>query len=142
MHLGFGIGLSRLRTYQLLDGEAEVLQEIETAVQTTAAGLAYPVQPGQGNFSLCHGHDGNAELLLLAADVLERPALRQTAEAVAQQRLAQFSQPDMPWPWGLMQAGETPSLRLALAGIGYFFLRLHDPATVPSILLITPQQPD
>jgi hypothetical protein len=30
---------------------------------------------------------------------------------------------------------------LGLAGIGHFYLRLYDPAGVPSVLLVTPDQP-
>lgn len=32
--------------------------------------------------------------------------------------------------------GEAPNLLLGLAGIGYFFLRLHNPVDVPSVLLL------
>ena len=39
------------------------------------------------------------------------------------------------WPlWDRWWRG-TPDLMLGLAGIGYFYLRLHDP-TIPSILLV------
>jgi lantibiotic modifying enzyme len=34
--------------------------------------------------------------------------------------------------------GETASLMLGLAGIGYFYLRLHDPEGIPSVLIIRP----
>lgn len=49
-----GIGLSRLRNYELLNGDSEVLRELETAIQTTAAALSPPWMPGMGNYSLCH----------------------------------------------------------------------------------------
>ena len=45
----------------------------------------------------------------------------------------------LPWPCGVPGGGDTPNLLLGLAGIGYFYLRLHDPATVPSVLLILPK---
>ena len=38
-----------------------------------------------------------------------------------------------------LPGGVTPSLMLGLAGIGYFYLRLHSP-TVPSILLVRPEE--
>jgi hypothetical protein len=34
-----------------------------------------------------------------------------------------------------------PGLMPGLAGIGHFCLRLYDPAGVPSVLLVTPDQP-
>ena len=39
-----------------------------------------------------------------------------------------------PWPCGTLE-GETASLFLGLAGIGMFYVRLHDPAR-PSVLLV------
>jgi lantibiotic modifying enzyme len=131
-----GIGMSRLRTWELLDGDPMIFEDVEVALRTTAASLAGPVIPGQGNYSLCHGAGGNADLLLLAADRLNRPELRQTAEAVGWNGIEGVARPDLPWPCGLAQAGETPNLLLGLAGIGYFYLRLYDSAAVPSVLLV------
>jgi lantibiotic biosynthesis protein len=135
-----GIGLSRLRAWQLLDGDATVLAEAETAIWTTAAALAHPVVPGNGNYCLCHGAGGNAELLLLAAQILGRSELRQQAEAVGRSAIENIQGLNLPWPCGVLGAGETPNLMLGLAGIGYFFLRLHDPTTVPSILITIPDR--
>ena len=129
-----GIGLARLRTRELLAADAEVPRELEIALATTATGLAQPVIPGQGNYSLCHGHCGNAELPLLAAARLGRAELRASAEAVAWQGIHQCHATGQPWPCGVAGAGETPSLMLGLAGIGYFYLRLADPE-IPSVLI-------
>jgi lantibiotic modifying enzyme len=38
----------------------------------------------------------------------------------------------------VLQGGENPGLMLGLAGIGYFFLRLHDQSNVPSIMMVGP----
>jgi lantibiotic biosynthesis protein len=134
-----GIGLSRLRIWELMEGDASVLAEVEAALRVTVEALAWPVVPEQGgNYSLCHGAGGNAELLLVAADRLERPGLRAAAEAVGLRGIEAIARPRLPWPCGLAQAGETPGLMLGLAGIGYFYLRLYDPAAVPSALIVTP----
>jgi hypothetical protein len=45
----------------------------------------------------------------------------------------------LPWPCGVPGGGESPSLMLGLAGIGHFYLRLYDPASVPSVLLVKPE---
>jgi lantibiotic biosynthesis protein len=37
------------------------------------------------------------------------------------------------WPCGVPEGHEAPGLRVGLAGIGHFYLGLHDPA-VPSAL--------
>jgi hypothetical protein len=71
-----GIGFARLRIRQLLPDdqllpdEESILAETETAVATTARALT---GTGLGNFSLCHGDGGNADMLLAAADLLDRP---------------------------------------------------------------------
>lgn len=133
-----GIGLSRLRNVQLLPGDAEVLQELEAALKTTSASLTPPWMPGMGNYSLCHGQAGNTELLLMAGASLNRPELIQIAHKIGHEGFQHYGQPEQPWPCGVMGAGETPNLMLGTAGIGHFYLRLHDPAKVPSILIIEP----
>jgi lantibiotic biosynthesis protein len=127
-----GIGFARLRIWQLLPEEEGILSEAETAIQTTLRQLT---GAGLGNFSLCHGDGGNADMLLLAADLLDRSELRQHVEVAAKAALDRFDTPRMPWPCGVPNAGETPNLLLGLAGIGYFFLRLYDSKKVPTVLL-------
>ena len=118
----------------LVPGTHATLAEAETAIRTTSATLAQAAS-GTGNFSLCHGDGGNADLLVFGADVLGHPDLRRAAEAAGVRALDRFEQPGMPWPCGVMGAGETPNLLLGLAGIGYFFLRLYDSGDIPTVLL-------
>ena len=93
---------------------------------------------GAGNFSLCHGLAGNAEILLEAAlrgcDEDGRNA--ELARAVADAGVERHVHRDTPWPCGTFE-GETACLFLGLAGIGLFYLRLDDP-TRASILLVEP----
>lgn len=129
-----GIGFARLALHALFPDDASILAEAETAVRTTAATLGQ-ASPGTGNFSLCHGDGGNADLLALAADVLSRPELRREAENAACRALDRFEDTRAPWPCGVPGAGELPNLLLGLAGIGYFLLRLYDSEKIPSVLL-------
>lgn len=129
-----GIGMARLGLHALMPGEPELLAEAETAIRTTSASLGQTA-PGIGNFSLCHGDGGNADLLVVGADVLQRPELRQAVEGAADRALAHFEDAGMPWSCGVMGAGETPNLLLGLAGIGHFFLRLYDSTRVETVLL-------
>ncbi|SOD02363.1 Lanthionine synthetase C-like protein [bacterium JGI 053] len=135
-----GIGLSRLRAWALT-GDAARLAEARAALATTARALEAGLAGGGYGFSLCHGDAGNAELPLLAAEVLGEPALAQTAERVGRAGIERHGAPGLPWPCGVPNAGETPGLMLGLAGIGHFYLRLYDPAGIPSVLLVTPDQP-
>lgn len=126
-----GIGLARLALSALLPGDPRVRDEAETAVRTTAANLA---AGGTGNFSLCHGDAGNAELLVSAAGSFGRPELLRLARATAAEALRRFESSGAPWPCGVPGAGETPGLMLGTAGIGHFLLRLHDPTTDTPLL--------
>ena len=122
-----GIGLSRLRAYERT-GDETYRGEAEAALATTMAASA-------DNFSLCHGLAGNAELFLDAADVLHDPRYLTVAELVADRGIQAFHLPRNPWPCGVTGGGETPGLLTGLAGIGWFYLRMHDPAAVPTVLV-------
>lgn len=132
-----GIGLSRLRAYALT-GEGSYREEADAALRTTARVLAQPVYHSQGNFSLCHGSFGNAELLLYASQLAGGGEHRAIAEQVGRQGIELCRKSYSPWPCGVLGGGETPGLLLGLAGIGHFYLRLHDPTGVPSVLIIQP----
>ncbi len=130
-----GIALSRLRAYELTAAPAH-RDEAIVAVATTRRHVEAVAASDAGNYSLCHGLCGNAEVLLHAKSVLgagwesdEKLALR-----VAQTGMDGFATPGASWPCGTT-GGQTASLMLGLAGIGLFYLRLHDPG-VPSILHI------
>jgi lantibiotic modifying enzyme len=129
-----GIALSRLRAVELIVDE-EARQEAVIALDTTRAAVENGVA-ASGNFSLCHGLAGNAEVLLLGRRVLgeSRTADEQTALGAAVYGRDNYAG-RRDWPCGTYE-GETPSLFLGLAGIGRFYLRLHQPS-LPSLLLPT-----
>lgn len=133
-----GIALSRLRAAELLD-DGVLRREALAALATTRETITDAVETGIGNFSLCHGIAGNADVLLQGscsglgeADDLE--LLGQVAELGAER----YARAGAAWPCGTHGA-ETPSLMLGLAGIGHFYLRLADP-TVPSVLAISTER--
>jgi lantibiotic biosynthesis protein len=131
-----GIGLSRLRAYQLTRRD-DIHEEVAAALRGTYAPL--PALPATAMFALCHGAAGNAELFIDAAAILGDEAYFAIAEAIGRQGMERFHEPRHPWPSGLTNGGHTPTLMLGLAGIGYFYLRLHDRNNVPSLLVVTPR---
>jgi lantibiotic modifying enzyme len=133
-----GIGLARLRTYVLL-ARQDVYEEATAALRGTYAPLSALAPTAM--FALCHGAAGNAEPFIEATDVLGDPGYVAIAEAIGRQGIERYHEPRRPWPSGLTSGGETPTLMLGLAGIGYFYLRLHDRASVPSLLTIGPPYP-
>jgi type 2 lantibiotic biosynthesis protein LanM len=132
-----GIGLARLRMYQLLK-DPLCRNEAEIATRSTARALHASMYGGQGNYSLCHGNLGNAELLLHAHEVLEDAGTMQTVHEMADQAAIAHQVARTPWPCGVLNGGETPNLMLGLAGIGYFYLRLFDSRQVPSVMIVGP----
>jgi lantibiotic modifying enzyme len=122
-----GIGLSRLRAVEL--GFDRYRADAEAAIRTTRSTLADQDSWIDGDWSLCHGRAGLAEVLRHAG----AGAAAWDAAADAAARWAGY--PDA-WPCGVRR-GSNPSLMLGLAGIGWCFLGLADPA-LPSVLLVTP----
>jgi lantibiotic biosynthesis protein len=131
-----GIGLARLRAYEIL-GDDACREEAEIAIASTLGHFVPGHEMSQSNYSLCHGIFGNADLLLEGERVLARPELRRKAEELGRQGLATVLAQHQPWPCGTLGQVEVPGLLLGLAGIGHHYLRLADPAT-PSLLLIRP----
>jgi len=129
-----GIGLDRLRAYEIFGSQA-LREEAEIAIGTTEAALRY--EKGS-NFSLCHGLGGNADLLIYAAVALSDAACRTVPEQLGELGMTQIERQDLRWPCGVTDGDQTPNLMLGTAGIGHFYLRLYDPRSVPSVLLLPP----
>jgi lantibiotic biosynthesis protein len=132
-----GIGLARVRIYELLR-ENECLAEAQAAIRTTTRMLSETVLNNQANYSLCHGNFGNAELLISASDVLADTDSMKTIHRLAEHAIEKYHLGRNLWPCGVLNGGESPNLMLGLAGIGYFYLRLHDTKKIPSVLRIGP----
>ena len=129
-----GIALSRLRAVELT-GDEDCRHEAELALETTRQVVERSARAGKANWSLCHGLAGNAEVLLIGRDILgERwNGTAALAREVARGGIERYAKRGHTWPCGAK--GDTPNLMLGLAGIGYFYLRLANPA-IPSILLL------
>ena len=128
-----GIGLSRLRAYELTNDQ-EILLEADAAIQGTYKPMNVPNQ--FDNYSLCHGLGGNAETFIAAARTLKNPQYKAIADYIGQRAMQMIADAREPWPCGVQGGGESPNLMIGLAGIGYFYLRLHDPDGVPSVLMV------
>lgn len=137
-HGATGIGISRLRCAQLLRQEQQLQKDIDVATETVLRNLEALLPPRESNQCLCHGAVGNAEFLLMAGRLLARSELTGAAEKFASSALQHFEQGDRPWTFHTADGGENPTLLLGLAGIGHFYLRLHDADRIPSILIIAP----
>jgi lantibiotic biosynthesis protein len=114
-----GIALVRLRATEILGldrYEAEAISALAITRRELAAAIPYDL----ADATICHGATGSADVLLTAGDYATAADLGHAAL----ERYASIGQ----WPCGLL-GGTTPALYRGLTGIGWFFLRLHDPAT-------------
>ena len=130
-----GIALARLRAYEMTRDEQYKADAI-AALKTTRSSIESALDSWAGNFSLCHGLAGNAEVLIYGAETLSLEAEENMAAAlmVARTGMERYASTNSQWPCGT-HAGETPNLMLGLAGIGHYYLRLWQPS-IPSIIFL------
>jgi lantibiotic modifying enzyme len=131
-----GIGLARLRAAALDPqlGEA-YLEMARAAFRTTAAAFPERDRLPRADACLCHGLAGRAEALLVAAECLGDEGWLAWAREAGARLIARHGERG-DWPSGVACRGPNPSLMLGTAGIGHHFLRLHDPARTPPVLLV------
>jgi class II lanthipeptide synthase len=133
-HGAAGIALSRVHATAVL-GDAYRVEAV-TALETTAEWTERMLAGGNAGFSLCHGLAGNADILASGSRSLggNAPGGADVTTRVAALGIRRYARTSLPWPFDRLGTG-SPSLMLGLAGVGHFYLRLHDP-DVPSLLLL------
>lgn len=135
-----GIGVSRLAAAPALK-DPRLKAEARIALQTTRKRVERDLGTPGLDAALCHGAVGNAECLWLLEEGLGVDGARARAARSARLLLARHGEEAretwgswMEWPTGV-PAGPYPPLITGLAGIAYFFLRIHDPKRFPTVLL-------
>ena len=131
-----GIALARLRAAALDPAHREAhAATARIAIGTTLRGIEKILESPRADATLCHGLSGLADIVLVASRAFEDDTYRRRAVEIGQ-TLVERHAATGDWPSGLLSGGPSPSLMLGTAGIGYTFLRLHDPDRVPSLLTI------
>ncbi len=132
-HGAAGIGLARVRATELL-GNPHYRTEAENGLAMTYK-TNVASKNIEGNFSLCHGGGGNADVFIEAYRVWKDERYLAYCETVAEMALEQHAvQGSYRSGFGLAAPGmEDRSLYMGAAGVGYFFLRLLDPVNTPSV---------
>jgi len=133
-----GIALSRLRAYETLHENRWRIEAL-IALDTTRRMVEKTLYSGIESLSLCHGLCGNAEVLLYGQRVLgnERAEDSELIREVAEVSAEVHTNREQSWLSGATACG-IPGLLIGLAGVGYFYLRLQNPAT-PSVLIWRPE---
>ena len=124
-----GIGLSRICALPYM-ADPVLMGEIKSALSAT-------LTQGFGcNHTLCHGDLGNADILLSASEMLAQSPWQAHANHVAATAIE--SACESGWICGNPLGVESPGLMTGIAGIGYAFLRLAAPQSIPSVLALAP----
>ncbi len=126
-HGAAGIALSRLGALPILD-TPQVRQDISHGLRATRlAGT-------EGRDTVCCGTMGRADVFVVAAKELGDPAYLQEARRMGCAILRR-SQPPGSYALAWKKAPYLASFHQGMAGIGYEFLRLAAPDSLPSLLL-------
>lgn len=134
-HGAAGIGRSRLWLLAAGAQDPMLEEELEVVLRLLAPALSGRPASVAMDYSYCHGIAGIADLILDAGLWRGRPDLVALAAAAGYRGIEQHAAPRIPWPCGIRGVGEVPGLMTGLAGVGHFYLRLHDPMTSGSLLL-------
>lgn len=130
-HGAVGIGLSRLRAYEITNKE-EHLSVFQTAVD-----LMVNIVDNSGNShiknNLCHGSLGTVELLVTGYLITGDQKLRDNAD-VLMKAIISLESDDSKTSTSSVISRDT-GLFLGYAGIGYTLLRLANPKKTPSIVM-------
>ncbi len=137
-----GQAIAYLKAYEMTKQDS-FLQFARIAIQTTSKGLLHDLQNNlQGNYSLCHGLAGNADILLFASDMLNDSNFKRIAERVGDRGIELFDKTSTLYPSGVNDpSGKTSGqqenigLMLGLSGTGMFYLRLANSQKVLSPLV-------
>ena len=86
------------------------------------------------DFSFPRGLAAIGDLLLEASRILGDEDLCRAAERVGNWGIDRYKQDDLPWSCGSTTGWDSPGFINGLAGIGYFYLRLHDSAAASTVV--------
>ena len=129
-HGAAGIAVSYTKAFQIMN-EEQCKADALSALESTVLDIEDALKARIGNYSLCHGLCGQAEVLRFGIDVfgssqtLRHDLVRAVATAGIVSRRENGA-----WPCGVPRV-EAPGLMLGLAGIGHFYLRLANDRTPP-----------
>ncbi len=134
-----GIGLARLRSYTLTN-DKNMLAEASAALQAATSQARYMIKnknvdlSPEINLSVCHGLGSIIDLFIYAYQVLGHEEFLKRARDIGtfSINISHHGKEEEYWRCGIHGGGETPGFMLGLAGIGYNFLRLHNPLAYPS----------
>jgi lantibiotic biosynthesis protein len=132
-----GIALARMRA-AILDPESSEAYRASarTALATTRTTLDNMLALPRHDATLCHGVGGLSEIVWTGGQWLGDAALSGSARAAGRSLIEKHASRGS-WPCGVATTGPNPSLMLGTAGIGMHFLQLHDPDTVPPLLIVS-----
>ena len=139
-HGAAGIGLARTVLRGIVD-DPEIDEEIAIAAATTRQFTIDELDYPGRDVMLCHGLLGNVECQWAMDEALGRTDVVDRMRVVGDELAARYGAgprrrwgSEVDWPTGVTN-GLYPPLITGGAGVLHFYLRLHAPAEVPTVLL-------
>jgi len=135
-HGAAGIGLSRLRAFQLMNDKG-LMKDFYLALQKTEA-IFNSNLSNKVSYTLCHGLGGNAILFLEAYRILKDQRYFKICDEVAKRAILSKQINGFYYSgYSINNSVEDTSLFMGNAGIGYFYLQLVASCDTTSILIPT-----
>lgn len=134
-HGAAGVGLVRLRLWELGLADLTLLAEAGASLRATFSEAAAPLRAGQvGDFgvTVCHGLGGAVELFLTAHAVLGEKEHQATVGWLLDRVIGLLGYDVEWWPDGVGAAGASPGLATGMAGTLLVLLRAMGSGDVPS----------
>ncbi|MBC9911743.1 lanthionine synthetase LanC family protein [Chitinophaga varians] len=128
-HGAAGIGIARLAAYKQIPQPAW-LQHVEDALLRTMEDAQLSQR---GDFTLCSGYGGMVSLLLQAAEILQRPVLRETAMAMALRAIRYYHR-HATYNSYVPTMMQDPGLFSGLSGVGYMLVSVLMPFREDGVL--------
>lgn len=130
--------LAKLRVFEILQDKV-YLNEALVALRRIEESLSGSLSEWDSvDFSLAQGLAGIGDVFIEASRIVQDKHSQRIAETIGTSEIDRHNDHNGQWPCKSLGNFETPSLMPGLAGIGYFYLRLHESKQVPSLLLVTP----
>lgn len=134
-HGAAGIGLVRARAYAYTH-KGEYLNQVLMASSITYSELFSHRQAGDPiSFTLCHGAGGNADIFVEQGELpSEKNRSKEHRLFMLEYALDEYRKYEYYLSGISTNVTTDPSLFMGNAGVGYFYLRMLDPESTPSIL--------
>jgi lantibiotic modifying enzyme len=130
--------LAKLRVFEILRDKVYLDEAVVALRRIEVSPLSSLSESDSEDFSAAQGLAGIGDVFIEASRIVQEKDYQRIAETIGMWGIDRCRDNNGQWPCKPLGGLETPGLMPGLAGIGYFYLRLHESEKVPSLLLVIP----